>query len=119
MLPDNSKKILTSWQLWIVLIAIGSIMIAGWALYEIIYVTPPPEIRQTNADLEAIKQEAAESSKRIDAIAEGVRKEVQSIRVQNKQKIVVMPSDNVADGLNDELTRFRELATDNHGMGSS
>ena len=67
----------------------------------------PPQVAQTDADLQALPEAVRESLRRVESISDKVRKEVSGIRATTKKEVSALPPDGVADGLNDELASFR------------
>ena len=59
--------------------------------------------------MQAIPEAVRESLKRVEELTDRVRKEVTSIRATAKKEVSALPPDGVADGLNDELARFRSV----------
>ena len=70
----------------------------------------PPQTDQTDANMQAIPVAMQESLRRVEELTNRVRKEVTSIRATAKKEVSALPPDGVADGLNDELARFRGVA---------
>jgi len=91
---------------WLVIVG-GAALLAGGILAWWWHVPEPPEAALTDTAISGGRQDLEEWARRVDKIAEQVRKEVTSIRENNKRSVQVLPPDSVAAGLNDELARFR------------
>lgn len=89
------------------ILAGGIALLAGGLLAWWWHVPEPPEADLTDTAISGGRQDLEEWARRVDKIAEQVRKEVTSIRENNKRSVQVLPPDSVAAGLNDELARFR------------
>ena len=100
---------------WLV-IAGGAALIAGGILAWWWHVPGPPATALTDSAIFGGRQDLEEWARRVDKIAEQVRKEVTSIRENNKRSVQVLPPDSVAAGLNDELSRFRGLDLHSGGV---
>ena len=92
--------------LWLVL-AGGAALLAGGILAWWWHVPEPPEAALTDTAISGGRQDLEEWARRVDKIAEQVRKEVTSIRENITSSVQALPPDSVAAGLNDELARFR------------
>lgn len=118
MLRELSKK----WRWWMALIAMVIIPIAGWIIYRTVHVTPPPEVVVTDFQQEIINNTVLsrlrDLEERAEALTRKVDKEVKGIYAKNKVEIMALPPDDIARGLNDELFRFRSVATSSEGMDS-
>ena len=66
-----------------------------------------PEASLTDHSITDGRRELEDFSRRVDQIAEQVKKEVSSIRATVKSAVQALPPDGVARGLNNELERFR------------
>jgi len=101
--------------LWLVL-AGGVALLAGGLLAWWWYVPAAPEAALTDSIISEGRQDLEEWTKRVDQLAEQVRKEVTGIRETNKRSVQALPPDSVATGLNDELSRFRGLDLHSGGV---
>ena len=94
-------------------------LILGWIVAYMTHPIPlPPQTAQTDADLQALPEALLESIRRVESISDKVREEVTSIRANAKKEVSALPPDGVADGLNDELARFRGVAVRAERMDS-
>ena len=91
---------------WFVIVG-GAALLAGGLLAWWWHVPEPPETALTDTAISGGRQDLEEWARRVDKIAEQVRKEVTGIRETNKRSVQALPPDSVAAGLNDELSRFR------------
>lgn len=97
---------------WKVLLVAGviALILGGMIAYMNQPVPLPPQSYQTDAAAQAIPEAVRESLRRVESLTEKVRKEVSGIRATAKKEVSALPPDGVADGLNDELSRFRGVA---------
>lgn len=100
---------------WLVIVG-GAALIVGGILAWWWHVPGPPETALTDSAISGGRQDLEEWARRVDKIAEQVRKEVTSIRENNKRSVQALPPDSVAAGLNDELSRFRGLDLHSGGV---
>ena len=97
---------------WIIyLIALAVIVGACFYVYKIIYPNEPPQVEITNQALEVVKKENADMKRRLDELEKRVKAESKKIKVQEREKVNVMPPDAVAVAVIDELRLF--LDSDN------
>ena len=97
---------------WIIyLIALAVIVGACFYVYKIIYPNEPPQVEITNNALETAIKENADMKRRIDELEKRVKAESKQIKVQEREKVNVMPPDAVAVAVIDELRLF--LDSDN------
>ena len=105
------------WQ-WMLLAGVIALILGGAVAYYYRPIPLPPQVAQTDADLQALPEALLESIRRVESISDKVRKEVTSIRATAKKEVAVLPPDGVAHGLNDELARFRGVAVRAERMDS-
>lgn len=91
---------------WLVIVS-GVALLAGGILAWWWHVPGPPETALTDHSITDGRRELEDFSRRVDQIAEQVKKEVTSIRATVKSAVQALPPDGVARGLNNELERFR------------
>lgn len=91
---------------WLVIVG-GGALLAGGILAWWWHVPTVPEASLTDHSITDGRRELEDFSRRVDQIAEQVKKEVTSIRATVKSAVQALPPDSVAAGLNDELERFR------------
>lgn len=92
---------------WVVY-AVALVIMAGacFYVYKIIYPNEPPQVEVTNQALEAAKKENADMKRRLDELEKRVKAESKQIKVQEREKVNVMPPDAVADSIVSELRLF-------------
>ena len=91
---------------WLVIVGVVSCAIGGLFAWWW-HVPTVPEASLTDHSITDGRRELEDFSRRVDQIAEQVRREVTSIRATVKSAVQDLPPDDVARGLNDELERFR------------
>lgn len=82
------------------------------------YVQPPPETVLTDYELKSAREELEQASARMDEIVDRVRKEVTGIRGKVSREVESLPINSVADGLNNELARFRGVEARSPGVAN-
>lgn len=70
-------------------------------------ITPPEEI--TNQEIQALRDQITQQSIQMDVMKEEFVKGVNRIHATVRKEVSAMRPDDVAVGLNDELSRFRQL----------
>lgn len=95
-------------NVFLIIMAILITFGAVWLTYSAFKAPPVPEAAQ-HADLQAqkIQKEIEALGEKINNLEANTRKEVKIIREKTIKKISVLPPDDVARGLNDELVEFR------------
>ena len=97
---------------WVVYaVALAVIVGACFYIYKIIYPNEPPQVEITNQALEVVKKENADMKRRLDELEKLVKQGAKQIKVQEREKVDVMPPDAVAVAVIDELRLF--LDSDN------
>ena len=97
---------------WVVY-AVALVIMAGacFYIYKIIYPNEPPQVAATDEAIERVKQENADMKRRIDELEKLVKQGAKQIKVQEREKVDVMPPDAIATAVIDELRLF--LDSDN------
>ena len=103
IIPEQSGS---TWKVML-LAGVIALILGGAVAYYYRPIPRPPQVAQTDADLQALPEALLESIRRVESISDKVRKEVTSIRATAKKEVSALPPDGVADGLNGELARFR------------
>ena len=97
---------------WVVYaVALAIIVGACFYIYKTIFPPEPTQIVVTDQALDAAKQENADMRRRLDELEKRVKAESKKIKVQEREKVNVMPPDAVAGAIADELRLF--LDSDN------
>lgn len=95
-----------------VIVLLLSSMVATW-----VHVSKPnPAVTATNEAVEALTIELKEFKEQVKVKEEQTRKEVQNLHVAIKKDVAAMDPDDVALGLNAELSEFRRIQTRPEGM---
>ena len=105
IIPEQSGS---TWKVML-LAGVIALILGGAVAYYYRPIPLPPQVAQTDADLQALPEVLLESIRRVESISDKVRKEVSGIRATAKKEVSALPPDGVADGLNDELASFRGL----------
>jgi len=105
-IPEQSGN---AWKVML-LVGVIALILGGAVAYYYRPIPLPPQVAQTDADLQALPEALLESIRRVESISDKVRKEVSGIRATAKKEVSALPPDGVAHGLNDELARFRSVA---------
>lgn len=97
---------------WVVY-AVALVIMAGacFYVYKTIFPPEPTQIVVTDLALEQAKKENADMKRRLDELEKQVRQGAKQIKVQECEKVDVMPPDAVADSIVSELRLF--LDSDN------
>lgn len=83
------------------------ILLCGYACYTIIYKdTPKPQMEVTDKAIGQAREENTAALRRLDELEKTVKKEVQVIRVREREYVDSLPPDAVAAALTDELRIF-------------
>ena len=98
------------------LIGGGIAFLIGCLLAWYFYVAAPPEAILTDSQIAEARRELEQSAARMDEIVDRVRKEVTGIHAKISQEVRDLPPDDIARGLNDELSRFRGMEIRPEGM---
>ena len=114
IIPEQSGS---TWKVML-LAGVIALILGGAVAYYYRPIPLPPQVAQTDADLQALPEVLLESIRRVENISDKVRKEVTSIRATAKKEMAVLPPDGVSHGLNDELARFRGVAVRAERMDS-
>ena len=114
IIPEQSGS---TWKVML-LAGVIALILGGAVAYYYRPIPLPPQVAQTDADLQALPEVLLESIRRVESISDKVRKEVTSIRESAKTEVYALPPDGVAHGLNDELARFRGVAVRAERMDS-
>ena len=89
------------------LICLTVILVAGYVCYSIVYRdTPTAQIAATDQVIEQAKDDNTATLRRLDEIEERLRKEVQAVRLRERQYVDNLPADDVAADLVGELRLF-------------
>ena len=89
------------------LICLTVLLVAGYVCYSIVYRdTPTAQIQATDQVIEQAKDDNTATLRRLDEIEERLRKEVQAVRLRERQYVDNLPADDVAADLVGELRLF-------------
>ena len=89
------------------LICLTVLLVAGYVCYSIVYRdTPTAQIAATDQVIEQAKDDNAAALRRLDEIEERLRKEVQAVRLRERQYVDNLPADDVAADIVGELRLF-------------
>ena len=89
------------------LICLTVILVAGYVCYSIVYRdTPTAQIQATDQVIEQAKDDNTATLRRLDEIEDRLRKEVQAVRLRERQYVDNLPADDVAADIVGELRLF-------------
>ena len=89
------------------LICLTVLLVAGYVCYSIVYRdTPTAQIQATDQVIDQAKDDNAATLRRLDEIEDRLRKEVQAVRLRERQYVDNLPADDVAADLVGELRLF-------------
>ncbi len=115
MIIDVGKKTL-------IVIIISAVVVLGVSIY-FAFIRPKPPIIPESQVTDIIAQnmiiQMEQYTQQMEALKNSVQREVNKIHATVKQEVTVMRPDDIAIGLNDELSRFRELSIRSGGMDNS
>lgn len=83
------------------------LLVAGYICYSIVYRdTPTAQIQATGQVIDQAKDDNAATLRRLDEIEDRLQKEVQAVRLRERQYVDNLPADDVAADIVGELRLF-------------
>lgn len=98
---------------WLIIAVLIGAVVVLWQWW---YTPSPPETKRTDAALEEALHENEVLKQRLKERDAELRKRVVTVRDETQKQVATLAPDSVADGLNDELDRWRGVEVHPEGL---